>query len=337
MIPAPQGAGFYFEVDCPAKEENAGMPTPIITDGTMDRLIKAPRVVLPEPQGLFRDRAARFDALAAHDDSGAYMRFLGQVCRGQAKAYAARPAHAVPEKAVANSRQYGMPPLSAHVTPRDVQWHADLRDVLAEVNAQGQANAQLAAVIAELTSALASDPARIEAIADRIIAGIPEPDDGPLYPLIGAALQVYFSRLAASLTAEDVGASDVPTVCPCCGMRPTGSLVRINPDRMNYRYLVCALCMTEWNMERVKCTSCEEEKGVAYLTVEVEGRLPADVPIRAETCDECKTYLKIFMQEKDPNIDPIADDLNSLALDMLVDEKGYSRTGPNLLFYPGHD
>lgn len=90
---------------------------------------------------------------------------------------------------------------------------------------------------------------------------------------------------------------------------------------MNYRYLVCALCMTEWNMERVKCTSCEEEKGVAYLTVEVEGRLPADVPIRAETCDECKTYLKIFMQEKDPNIDPIADDLNSLALDMLVDER----------------
>ncbi|NBP27575.1 MAG: formate dehydrogenase accessory protein FdhE [Betaproteobacteria bacterium] len=286
------------------------MPTPIITDGTMDRLVKAPRVVLPEPQRLFRDRAARFDALAAHGDSGAYMRFLGQVCRGQAEAYAARPAHAVPEKAIANSRQYGMPPLSAHVTPRDVQWHADLRDVLAEVSAQGQANAQLAAVIAELTSALASDPAKIEAIADRIIAGIPEPGDGPLYPLIGAALQVYFSRLAASLTAEDVGASDVPTVCPCCGMRPTGSLVRINPDRMNYRYLVCSLCMTEWNI---------------------------DVPIRAETCDECKTYLKIFMQEKDPNIDPIADDLNSLALDMLVDEKGYSRTGPNLLFYPGHD
>jgi FdhE protein len=43
------------------------------------------------------------------------------------------------------------------------------------------------------------------------------------------------------------------------------------------------------------------------------------------------------MQEKDANIDPMADDLNSLALDMMVDEKGYSRTGPNLLFYPGHD
>ena len=35
-------------------------------------------------------------------------------------------------------------------------------------------------------------------------------------------------------------------------------------------------------------------------------------------------------------VDPIADDLNSLDLDVLVDEKGFARTGPNLLFYPGH-
>jgi FdhE protein len=43
------------------------------------------------------------------------------------------------------------------------------------------------------------------------------------------------------------------------------------------------------------------------------------------------------MQEKDPSMDPFADDLNTLALDMLVDEKGYARTGPNLLFYPGQE
>ena len=89
-------------------------------------------------------------------------------------------------------------------------------------------------------------------------------------------------------------------------------------------------------MERVKCSSCEEEKGVAYLSIEEEGKKPADSAIRAETCEECKTYLKLFVQEKDPMVDPIADDLNSLDLDVLVDEKGFARTGPNLLFYPGH-
>ena len=42
-------------------------------------------------------------------------------------------------------------------------------------------------------------------------------------------------------------------------------------------------------------------------------------------------YLKIVYQEKDPNVDPVADDLATLALDMLVDEAGYERSGPNLL------
>jgi FdhE protein len=56
---------------------------------------------------------------------------------------------------------------------------------------------------------------------------------------------------------------------------------------------------------------------------------------RAEACDECKSYLKIFYQEKDPAVDPVADDLASLALDVLVDERGYGRSGPNLLFHPG--
>ena len=57
--------------------------------------------------------------------------------------------------------------------------------------------------------------------------------------------------------------------------------------------------------------------------------------IKAECCDECKTYLKIFYLEKDTAIVPAADDLASLALDMLVDQEGYSRIGPNLLFLPG--
>jgi FdhE protein len=58
--------------------------------------------------------------------------------------------------------------------------------------------------------------------------------------------------------------------------------------------------------------------------------------MRAETCDECKSYLKILYQEQAPDGDPVADDLATLALDMLVDEAGYSRAGPNLLFVPGN-
>jgi FdhE protein len=314
------------------------MPTPIITDGAMDRMVKAPKVILPSGSMLFQDRANRFDALATQDETGSYMRFLAHVCRGQCKAYDARQPQRVSERAVSNSREHGMPPLSAHVFPRDAMWRSDLADIVKSVKAAlGGANPQADTVMDGLMSVSQSNSTEIEALADRLISGMSLPEDGPKVPFVGAALQVYFTRMAATLSPEDVSACDVATVCPCCGMRPTISMVRIDPDRQNYRYLVCSLCMTEWNLERVKCTSCEEEKGVAYLTIDAEGQKPADALVRAETCDECKTYLKIVVQEKDPNADPIADDLNTLAIDVLVDEKGYARTGPNLLFYPGHE
>ena len=97
----------------------------------------------------------------------------------------------------------------------------------------------------------------------------------------------------------------------------------------NLRYLHCALCNTEWNLSRAICTTCNTDKGVALQ--ELEGSNGA---VRAETCDSCHTYLKMVYQEKDPYVDPVADDLATLALDILVDEAGYARSGPNLLL-PG--
>jgi FdhE protein len=113
------------------------------------------------------------------------------------------------------------------------------------------------------------------------------------------------------------------------------SVVRIGGDQANLRYLVCSLCATEWNLARIKCTSCDTDKGVHYLALQAEGRGSGDAATRAEACDECRSYLKIFYQEKDANLDPTADDLATLALDVLVDEQGFVRSGPNLLFHPG--
>lgn len=314
------------------------MPTPIITDGSMDRVKHAPKVVMPAGASLFKDRAARFAGFGSASDMGGYMRLMAHVCAAQGQAYGARSAPAVAERSIANSREHGMPPLSAHVFPRDASWRDDLRDIVQSVKAKAEPdNKALEATLTELGALLSADVSSVEAMADRVISGMSLPQEGAKVPFIGAALQVYFTRMAASMQAQDVSSCDVATVCPCCGMRPTVSVVRLDPERMNYRYLVCSLCQTEWNLERVKCTSCEEEKGIAYLIVEQERVSASDAAVRAETCDECKTYLKILVQEKDPSMDPFADDLNTLALDMLVDEKGYARTGPNLLFYPGQE
>ena len=64
----------------------------------------------------------------------------------------------------------------------------------------------------------------------------------------------------------------------------------------------------------------------------IEGRSEA---IKAETCGECHTYAKMLYETKDARVDPFADDLASLALDVLVADAGFARHAPNPLLLIG--
>jgi FdhE protein len=152
-------------------------------------------------------------------------------------------------------------------------------------------------------------------------------------PYIAAALQVLWTGAAARLGVTEIAALDVPGVCPCCGFLPVGSVIRTVGEVSNLRYLHCALCNTEWNLVRLKCSACDVTDGVTYRALQDESGKEND-SIRAETCESCKSYLKISYAEK-AAVDPVADDLATLALDILVDEAGYARSGPNLLLVPG--
>jgi FdhE protein len=305
--------------------------TQIITDGSTDRVREAPRVVLPDNPGLFDERAARFAQLAAGHPMGAYLGLLAQVCRGQHAALGARAAVPVPAAALEQSRAFGMPPLSAQAHARSPTWRDDLRQIAGTVRAEAPAPAQ-----PTLERLQALDDAAVESMADRLLTGNSLDEDAAFVPFVGAALQVYFGRQAASLAVADVSRCDVATVCPVCGMRPVASIIRVGGEQASLRYLVCALCQTEWNMARVKCSSCETDKGVHYLSLAQDDAADgSQAAVKAEACDECRTYLKIVNQDKDAFVDPCADDLATLALDLLVDEQGFARSGPNLLFHPG--
>ncbi len=312
------------------------MATPIITDGSLDRVRKTPRVVLPVRQGIFSDRATRFASVAAGNAMAGYLQLMAKVSQAQQAALARRTAEAVPEGALTASREYGMPPLSAQSHERSSQWRADLADIVSQVRAQSTNGVQAA-----LATLGTLDDSAQESLADRVLAGTSLDDEAALVPFVGAALQTYFTRLAATLDVALVEQCDIPGICPVCASRPVASVLRIGGEQANLRYLVCSLCATEWNMSRIQCTSCDTDKSVKYLVLQAEaeaqtkGGPQSEPAARAETCDECKSYLKIFYQEKDPHLDPTADDLATLALDLLVDEQGYARSGPNLLFHPG--
>ena len=92
----------------------------------------------------------------------------------------------------------------------------------------------------------------------------------------------------------------------------------------NVRYATCACCATQWNEVRVKCLCCGSTKGISYRSVET-----TEATVKAEACRECHSWIKIFHTTKNPSLDPIADDVGSLGLDMLMKETEFRRGGFN--------
>lgn len=147
--------------------------------------------------------------------------------------------------------------------------------------------------------------------------------------LVGAAMQVVWADQARRAEAPVNNPANVEN-CPCCGSAATGSIVLAGDGKGGLRYQECCLCATRWNFGRARCTLCPDGAVVHYLSLE-----GAHQAVGAETCDRCHGYAKIFFQAKDNAVEPLADDLATLALDVLVGEQGYGRGSPNLFLCEG--
>ncbi len=289
--------------------------------------VEAPFIRLPE-QAIFSRRSERFKFLAQGHAMADYLKFMAHIAAAQQQALAAMPQPSLPDAGqLSLCRQHGMPPLTAQSWPRERDWQVALRQIVGEV--QPDARQATRSAIERLASA---DSNWLEAQAGHLLASRYDQLDLAAAPFIGAALQVYWVAMATALGLSAFGRTDNPTLCPVCASAPVASVVRIGGEEQGLRYLHCSLCEAEWHMVRVKCSSCESTKGIAYFAV--EGSSGA---VKAETCDECHSYLKVMYMERDHLVDPVADDLATLALDILLDEKGYMRSGPNLLLIPSAD
>ena len=93
------------------------------------------------------------------------------------------------------------------------------------------------------------------------------------------------------------------------------------------RYLACALCGTQWNHVRIRCTACGSTEGISYYNIEGQPKT-----MGVETCTTCHSYIKHMQQHEDTAIDPVADDIASYALDLLAQEQDFRRSSLNPLF-----
>lgn len=290
---------------------------------------RIPRVRLPDLSDLFSARAARLRQLATDNPLQDYLRFMAIVCDAQQDA-AARlgAAVALPDAgALATAQAHGMPPIPATGWARAPLWRDGLAQIL-DTLANGQGvPAPAAQVCVDLLAQLDADPEALEAGADAILARL-QTVDVEAAPFIMAGLQVYWSALAAALPEAALPVVLPFGVCPVCGSLPVASIVRVGGAADGCRYLCCPLCATERHLVRVTCSHCEQTGKIAYHFI--DGGLDG---IQAESCDDCNSYRKIFHQSKQLMVDAVADDLASLALDVLMGDAGYSRASDNPLLW----
>jgi FdhE protein len=269
---------------------------------------------------MFVQRAERFSALASGHALAPYLRFLAALCTAQNESQAGVPASEPPSAdAVARAREFGMPPLDRN---RFVA-SADFDLLFERLLTLAQAIEKPAAAAEALARVISMDASGRDAVLRNVLADSVPVERLADHVYAAAALQVHFARLAATLDEKRL----VPVgdgACPACGGPPVASLVVGWPRAQGARFCACSLCGTLWNYVRIKCTICGATGGISYQ--EIEGSAGT---LKAETCDSCKTYVKILHQHKDPGLDPVADDVASLALDLLVRESGYRRGGVN--------
>ncbi|PMR75791.1 formate dehydrogenase accessory protein FdhE [Billgrantia endophytica] len=294
-----------------------------------------PAVVLPDP-GHFAVRAQRLHALSERiEPLGAFLAFMAQLSRAQQVVLERHQPQWLPEPdAFALALKHGMPPLGVEALRGDVDFHTEFAALLDALDlAIGEAQRPL---LAELRKMPRSG---IDQLATRVLTGDAGlPSQRGLMPLVAAGLQVAWLRLALRLPAPPQRPPpEARAICPCCGSLPVASVIQIDQIRSGVRYLQCGLCATQWYLERAKCSVCDQTGKLDYLSLEDETGEPL-LPVQAETCGDCHTYLKIVPREFDAQAEPLADDLASLALDLLLAEKGeYRRSGYNPFLWVGNE
>ena len=301
----------------------------ILEPGQIETLAQRsiPRIRLPARDRVFAARAARLRQLSDAHAFGDYLRLMASLVDAQQSALAKFSADVPTVDEIADAHAHRMPLVHAAAQTRAKDRLDILQDLCAEIAAAPYLPPAATAAIDELRHAPAE---HVEAQAAALLAARSTGVDAASAPFIMAALQVVWTGIASRLSLDDAVPLDVPGVCPVCGTLPVASIIRTEKNYYGYRYLHCALCASEWHMVRVTCSQCEATKDIGYHAID-----GASGAVRAESCDACRTYRKILYQEKDAAVEPVADDLASVALDLLMSEAGYHRgSGNPLLWQP---
>jgi FdhE protein len=287
-------------------------------ENILGEIAESAPVRLPDLATVFSRRAERLKALAPGHELEAFLRVIAALVAAQQEALSGLPPGALPGAAeIAKAKLVHRAPLDPATWRRDESWRVALARILEKIDAGVLPEAAQQARKA-LATANATD---LEALADRFLEGDVPPADAAKAVFVAAALQVAWTRMAALLEPPDLDPADAGQ-CPACGSPPVAGMISPGGTKFGHRHLHCSLCATAWRYVRVRCVHCGSTDKISFR------QLAGTSYLRAECCENCRSYSKVFYLESAKALEPLADDLGSLGLDVLVGEEGFSRV-PN--------
>ena len=284
-----------------------------------------PPLLFPRLKNLYNRRAERLRELAENNPLGDFLRFAALVAHAQEVVLYDHPLQMDLTAHIKEANAQGKQPLDIHVLPRDKHWQKLLHSLIAELKPEMSGTAL--AVIENLEKASEQE---LEEMASALFASDFSLVSSDKAPFIWAALSLYWAQMASLIPGKARAEyGEARQFCPVCGSMPVSSMVQIGTTQ-GLRYLHCNLCETEWHVVRIKCSNCEQTRDLNYWSLENE-----EAAVKAESCGDCGTYLKILYQEKDPKVEAVADDLASLILDAKMEQEGFARSSINPFLFPG--
>ncbi|RZN58460.1 formate dehydrogenase accessory protein FdhE [Avibacterium paragallinarum] len=281
-----------------------------------------PVLLFSNPKNLYQRRAERLRTLAQEHPMADYLNFVANIADCQLELLNEQP---VTQKIEINTET--SVPLALEKWQRDPQWRDLLRSLLHKMKQKGNENVE--ATIENLTKAA---DAELEQLADKLLTQQFSEVGSDKALFLWAALSLYWVQLAQQLPQNSkMESSEDLHLCPVCNAPPTASLVHFGSEQ-GLRYLHCSLCESEWNLVRSKCSHCHQTGKLDYWSIDSEF-----AAVKAESCGDCHSYLKILYQDKDPYVESAADDLASIYLDIEMEEKGFSRSGLNPFLFPNEE
>ncbi len=109
--------------------------------------------------------------------------------------------------------------------------------------------------------------------------------------------------------------------CPICGADARLGELRGNEQA---KYLRCTRCGADWRVRRVRCVHCGNDDPDLLGYLYPEGQRET---LRVDTCDHCHGYLKVLIAFAPTAPEMLlVEDLGTLYLDLIAQERGYTRS-----------